>query len=233
MYNIKQIDDNKIRSLYEQGYLHKEIAKELGYGVSTVTNHLLKMGIHSVVPVDKKKMIALFEEGKTDKEIAQILGCTRSNVTTYLNRFGYSNRKSKADNIALRNQISKSLVGRFCGENNPNYKGTYDITTVARGIFKTFSKRKMREANYTCAMCGKHGGDLEPFHVIIEEFIANVFDGNKKTLYNQLMYYPDFVDEKNLVVLCRECHKKIHSSDNHEPSPFKWEGATTIEPAMA
>jgi DNA-binding NarL/FixJ family response regulator len=46
------IDDNKILELYDKGYLHREIAKELGYGVSTVTKHLIDMGIRSQM-VDK------------------------------------------------------------------------------------------------------------------------------------------------------------------------------------
>ena len=36
------------------------------------------------------------------------------------------------------------------------------------------------------------------------------------------------MDEKNLIVLCKVCHKKVHSKDNHEPSLFEQEGATTI-----
>ena len=50
----KFIDDEKILELYNQGMLHKEIANELGYGVSTVTRHLLNMG-YGMQIVDKKK----------------------------------------------------------------------------------------------------------------------------------------------------------------------------------
>lgn len=196
------------------------------------------MGIKSVIPVDKNKMIQLHKEGKSDKEIAEILGCTRPNVTVYLNQNGYTNRKSKIQNTKLRNRISQSLIGRYTGDKNPNYKGYGEINTIARGIFKTFSKRKMRECDFTCAICSKRGGDIEthhikPFHVILEEFITGYYNGDKNTIYDQLMSYDDFTDESNLVVLCRECHKWIHSSDNHDPSLYKWEGATTIETATA
>lgn len=189
-------------------------------------------------PVDKQEMISLHNQGLSDIEISKILGCTRSNVTTYLNRNGYTNRKSKIENTTLRKRISESLIGRFTGENNPNYKGNTDIKIKARGIFKTFSKRKMMECDYTCALCHKRGGDIEthhikPFYIILQEFIDTYYNGDSNTLYDQLMSYPDFIDEDNLVVLCRECHKWIHSSDNHEPSPYKWEGATTIETDIA
>ena len=58
----KFIDDEKILELYNQGMLHREIAKELGYGVSTVTRHLLNMG-YGVQVVDKEKMLQLYNSG--------------------------------------------------------------------------------------------------------------------------------------------------------------------------
>ena len=231
----KFIDDSKIYELYQQGMLHREIAEELGYGISTVTRHLIDMGIQTE-HINKEKVRELHQAGLTDIEIAECLGCTRSNITICLNRMGYINRKSKIDNLELRNRISKSLIGRYVGEQNPNYKGYINEKTIARGIFKTFSKRLIRKSNYTCKCCKKHGGNLEthhikPFKIIFNEFIKNVYDGNIENLYFQLMSYPDFIDETNMVVLCHDCHWKLHYTDNHELSPFRWESATTIENA--
>ena len=48
----KFVDDSKILELYKTGMLHREIAKALGYGVSTVTHHLLDMG-YGMEVVDK------------------------------------------------------------------------------------------------------------------------------------------------------------------------------------
>lgn len=187
--------------------------------------------------LDKELILNLHNQGLTDKEIAEQLGCTRSNITSRLNKMGFNNRKSKKDNIELRNKISQSLIGRYVGDKNPNYKGYADEKTIARGIFKTISKRKIRESNYTCQHCGKHGGDLEthhikPFHIIFSEFIENVYSGNIENLYYELTNYKDFIDEDNMVVLCRNCHYKVHYSDDHELSPYRWESATTIEKAM-
>ena len=147
---------------------------------------------------------------------------------------GITGRKSKIDNIELRNKISQSLIGRYVGENNPNYKGYKDEKQIARGTFKTISKKLIRNSDYTCQICGKRGGDLEthhikPFHVIFEEFLTSTYDGNIDTFYNQIMKYKDFTDETNLVVVCHKCHWEIHYSDNHELSPYRWESATTIE----
>ena len=229
----KLIDNEKILELYNQGMLHREIAKELGYGVSTVTRHLLDMG-YGVQAVDKAKMLQLHNDGLSDAEIATELGCTRSNVTVYLNKMGCINRKSKKDNIELRNRISRSLIGRYTGNQNPNYKGYTDEKTIARGIFKTISKRKIRECNYTCQHCGKRGGDLEthhikPFNVIFTEFMQCKYSGDIDNLYDEITNYNDFMDETNMVVLCHDCHWNVHYSDNHELSPYRWESATTIE----
>lgn len=213
--------------------LHREIAKELGYGTSTVTRHLLNMGYHMQI-VDKEKVLRLYNDGLTDLEIANKLGCTRSNITTYLNKLGYTNRKSKKDNVELRNKISKSLIGRYIGSDNPNYKGYTDEKTIARGIFKTISKEMIRNNDYTCKHCGKRGGDLEthhikPFNVIFKEFIESKYSGNIENFYNEITSYNDFMDKANMVVLCHDCHWDVHYSDNHELSPYRWESATTIE----
>ena len=173
----------------------------------------------------------------TDREIAETLGCDRSNITQRLNRHGIIGRKSKIENIELRDRISNSLLGRFVGENNPNYKGYRDEKTIMRGLFKTISRRMIRKSDFTCQMCGRRGGDLETHHKrhfseLYWHFINNIYDGNINTIYQQLTTYKDFFDESNLVVLCRDCHRKIHRADNHEPSLYKpEEGATTIERA--
>jgi hypothetical protein len=187
--------------------------------------------------LNKELILELHNAGLTDKEIAHQLGCERSNITYHLNKMGIGNRKSKKDNIELRNRISQSLIGRYVGDKNPNYKGYTDEKTLARGIFKTISKRKIRENNYICQHCLKRGGDLEthhikPFNIIFFEFIRDVYSGNIENLYYELMNYKDFIDEDNMVVLCHDCHFRVHYSDDHELSPYRWESATTIEKAV-
>ena len=162
------------------------------------------------------------------------MGCKRSNITHHLNKAGITNRKSKIDNIELRNRISQSLIGRYVGENNPNYKGYTEEKQIARGIFKTISKRKLRECNYTCQHCGKRGGDLDthhikPFKIIFDEFLKTEYSGDIDNIYNEITRYKDFMNEENMVVLSHDCHTKVHYSDNHGLSPYRWESATTIE----
>ena len=181
-----------------------------------------------------QEIIDLHNQGLYDKEIAAIYGCERSNITIRLNKAGFKSRKSKIDDIALRNRISDSLKGRYIGENNPNYKGFANEKVLARGLFKTISKEMLRNCNFTCQICGQHGGNLhthhiKPFHVIFDEFIQNAYSGNIENFYHEILSYDDFTDKNNLIVVCEQCHKKIHYTDNPELSPFRWESPTTIE----
>ena len=134
----------------------------------------------------------------------------------------------------MRNRISTSLKGRYIGENNPNYKGYSDERILARGLFKTISKEMLRDCNFTCQICGQHGGNLhthhiKPFSVIFDNFIKNVYSGDIKNFYHEILSYEDFTNKENLIVVCETCHKKIHYTDNPELSPYRWESATTIE----
>ena len=69
---------------------------------------------------------------------------------------------------------------------------------------------------------------IKPFNIILNEFIANIYDGNINTFYEQIISYDEFINMDNMVVLCEECHYKVHYSDDPELSPYRWESATTI-----
>mgnify|MGYP003571243923 CR=1 FL=1 len=229
----KDIRDEILR-LREEGYLHREIAQQLGCGISTVTHELIKMGIRTSV-VDKNAVKELHDYGYTDLEIALMLGCTRSNITIILNRMGITDRKSKINNVELRNRISNSLLGRYIGSKNPNYRGALNEKSLARGMLKTISKRIIRNRGTVCVHCKSTENiethHIKPFKVILDEFLKTTYDHDKTTFYAQLITYPDFIDESNIVVLCHKCHFNTHYSDNHELSPYRWKSATTIESA--
>jgi DNA-binding CsgD family transcriptional regulator len=231
---IKKVDDQVLIDLFNKGLSYQEIADKVGYNRSTIGYKLNKLGLHRYERNRKKQVLELYKQGLYDYEIAEKLDVTRSDVTIMLNRQGITNRRSKLDDIDLRNRISQSLIGRFVGKDNPNYKGYEDEKRIARGIFKTISKKLIRNCDYTCQCCGKRGGDLEthhikPFIIILNEFIDSVYNGNIDTFYDQITKYEEFMDEENMVVLCHDCHWKVHHTDNHELSPYRWESATTIE----
>ncbi len=227
-----KVSDNEIIELRNQGLLHKEIAERCGLSTSTITTRLKKLGL-GTYRTDNSELLDLHNKGLYDHEIAEIIGCSRSNVTIALNKLGIKARRSEKT-IDTRNRISNTLIGRYVGNKNPNFKGYINEKQIARGLFKTISKKLIRNSNYRCAICGKRGGDLEthhikPFSLIMQEFLSTKYNGDINTIYNQLMSYHDFTDESNMVVVCHDCHKGIHYSDNPELSPYRWESATTIE----
>lgn len=184
------------------------------------------------VPI--QDLIDLHNQGLYDREIAEIIGTTRHNVCQRLNNAGIKNRKSKINDIALRNRISNTLKGRYVGDKNPNYKGYKNETTIARGLFKTISKEMIRNSGYYCHICGKksqvyHTHHIKPFALIFKEFFERAYSGNIENLVHELMNYEDFTNRKNLIVCCKDCHYAIHYTDNPELSPYRWESATTIE----
>ena len=186
------------------------------------------------VGIPAEKIIELHNKGLYDREIAEILGCERSNITIRLHLLGYaSNRHTKKDDIELRNRISNSLVGRYTSKNNPNYSGGESVKQQVRGILKTINKRILRNRDNACCACGATDTKLQthhikPFKIILDEFLETTYNGDQDTLYEQVVNYPDFMDEENIVILCKQCHYKVHYSDNPELSPFRWESATTI-----
>lgn len=66
------------------------------------------------IPIEK--ILELHNQGYYDSEIAKIFGCKRHNITQRLNRAGITGRKSKINDIELRDRISKSLIGRYVGK---------------------------------------------------------------------------------------------------------------------
>lgn len=183
--------------------------------VNNTTNTKAKKNI----PLEK--IIELHNQGYYDSEIAKIFGCKRHNITQRLNRAGITGRKSKINDIELRDRISKSLIGKYVGENNPNYKGRANENKLARGIFKTLSREAIRKADYTCWNCGKRGGNMEThhiveFHIIFDNFMKNVYSGNINTFYNEITSHYPFMDKNNLIVLCECCHNNIHKLPKEE-----------------
>lgn len=184
------------------------------------------------IPFDR--ILDLHNQGYYDEEIAAILGCARSNITKRLNQKGYGKGHKKRDDIRARNKISNTLKGRYVGDKNPHYKGYHDEKRIARGLFKTQSHEVIRNSNYRCAICGQHSHafhvhHIKPFSIIFDEFIQTTYSGNIDTFVNEISQYPDFQNMDNLVLVCPDCHRAIHYTDNPELNPYRWGSATTIE----
>ena len=247
------LDDKLIWELYLQKITQQKIADQLGCSKKTIGNHINKMkkmlelyndpfyqekrkiGRTGEKHIPLEDIIELYKQGLTQQEIADRLGCCRSNITARLNQAGIYKGRSKIDNIPLRNKISESLKGRFTGKDNPNYKGYADEKKIARGLFKTISNEIIRNSNFHCSICGKkaqvyHVHHIKPFSVILSNFIEEHYSGNIETFVQEITdKCPEFWDKNNLIMVCKDCHYKIHYTDDPELSPYRWESATTIE----
>ncbi len=236
----KKISIEEIVALKKSGKTNKEIEKFFNYAISyrVICKVLSDEGVTSYrkkTLVPDEEVLRLHKEGKYDREIAEILGVSRSAVTQKLNKMGLRGRRDKMKDTKLRSRISKSLIGRFTGEKNANYKGgPRDLKTQARGILKTFTSKILRERGYECAICGDKTGTknvhhIVPFNKIFQDFEDNVYSGNPETFYDEIMAYKPFTDESNLIVVCEKCHRNLHRKSCAKPNLR--EGATTIESA--
>lgn len=239
------LDDNEIKRLHDAGLSARQIAIVMECSKSTILNHIRKIngqedkiqkdapgGEHRKKGIPLQDIIDLHDQGYTDKEISAVLGCSRSNITVRLNRAGIIDRKSKIDNIELRNKISDSLRGTGLGSDNPNYKGVDDTEDLiqyykkrARGLFKTLAKIKIRNEGSVCKICGKETQTAEvhhirPFQTILDEFLIDAYDEDINTFSEQLLKYKPFMDMDNLIIVCPTCHSEIHRKDNPELSCY-------------
>ena len=166
-------------------------------------------------------------------EIANILGCYPSTVARQLKRLG----------ISLRD-ASESKIGVMCGEKHHNWKGgVTPLHLLLRTYFHVNIVPKIAERdNYTCQFCGKKHTILHIHHIrhfadIVEEILSenqeykldNPDDVQK--LYQIIVDDKRFLDEDNLITLCKECHLKVHSKNktiSSQASLNYEEGSTTI-----
>ena len=166
-------------------------------------------------------------------EVANILGCDSSTVARQLKRLG----------ISLRD-ASESKIGVMCGEKHHNWKGgVTPLHLLLRTYFHVNIVPKVAERdNYTCQLCGKKHAVLHIHHIrhfadIVEEILSENQEykldnpDDVQELYQIIVDDKRFLDEDNLITLCKECHLKVHSKNktiSSQASLNYEEGSTTI-----
>jgi len=165
-----------------------QIAEILGVDRTTVGNYLKKYGIKTTHKklslrknIDKDKLYNFYVvEKKSIGEIAKIFNVA-SNV--------------------IRNRLKElNIVIRPSGEAiRLKYADRKNITSengIARGRIEYYNWRKkcLKRDNFTCQICGKHGGKLHVHHI------------NNFSEFKELRY-----KTKNGITLCKECHLEFHN----------------------
>ena len=142
-------------------------------------------------------------------EIAELLGCGETTVWKYFNRHGIKRDRSrslmgKAKSKEHRNNLSLSRMGKFLGEDNPNWKG--GITELGLHIrslkqYDRWRKAVMR-SSAVCCFCGTDK-NLEADH--IKKF-AHTLRDNDITSAQKARECKELWDVANGRVLCRSCN---------------------------
>jgi DNA-binding CsgD family transcriptional regulator len=193
--------------MYASGMTGRQIAANLSIPARTVARYLRQFGVEMRKPGPERHQ-ALFcfdtlnrlyvEQGKSTTQIAEKLGASVSSVIQGLKRFGIERRSSgsqqghKRLSPEARAKISQSRIGRFLGQDNPNWKGgSIPNPERSRAPAKKWSKQ-VRLRDGICQCCGAFN-NLHAHHI------------KRWKDYPELRY-----DLSNGVALCHTCHEKAH-----------------------
>lgn len=116
------------------------------------------------------------------------------------------------------NKNRLSHLGRFIGEDAPNWKGgIYPKEMLIRrsNQYKLWQRQVFERDNFTCRVCNIHGSYLEAHHVI-RFYECYRYDKG-------LIFYLD-----NGITLCRKCHKEIHRPEKEFNDINSWAQKNTI-----
>jgi len=160
-------------------------------------------------------ILKLHNSGLYDYEIAELANCARSEISKLIKKYITQDRRDKIDDTNLRLRISDTLKGRYTGCLNPVWTGHSNYNTLARGLFSAISSNVRLKRNFECAFCGSKTGDkhvhhIKPFSIIINEFLDLHPDITLEDFSTEILQYKDFIDEDNLLVLCKQCHIDLH-----------------------
>ena len=97
-YSI-QLDDEKIKQMYQDGATSTEIGKQLGVTDDTILNRLKAMGVkrrprgsHGYIQLDDEKIKQMYEAGASSTEIGRQLGVTYITILRRLKAMGVEPR---------------------------------------------------------------------------------------------------------------------------------------------
>ena len=135
--NRKKIDDEAINRLNQQGLTIRQIAEQLDYAVSTVSQHIrkIKMNIpHANYKKIDDKIIELHKSGLTRNAIAEAIGVTGTTVNKHYQKLGLVPNKTVRKELHLDRM--KKLVGQGLTMQMMSEKLNVDNQQVKQAILK-------------------------------------------------------------------------------------------------
>lgn len=226
-HRITKEEDQQICKLYTEDKLSTtEIAKLFNTNHRTILNHLHKNNIYirnlpeAQFNFHKKELPKEFSNYEIMYDLYVIQHKTKEQLGEYFNCAPHViDRVLKKLNIHVRD-ASESKIGVQVGEEHHNWKG--GITPLALRCRQYFNENLtpiIRERdNYCCKMCGTHSNlevhHKKHFNAILQEVLnENSFLDpikNVNDLYLIIVNDSRFLDQDNLITLCKKCHKMVH-----------------------
>lgn len=174
-----------------------------------------------------------WDDKMTCSEIGKLYGVDAGSVRRQLRRIGVPTKTN-----------SESKIGLMTGEKHHNWKG--GITPLYLLLREYFHVNQapaiLKRDNYTCQLCGKthtalHVHHITEFSIIVSEIMSehphlNPLDiDDREELYGIITNDSRFLDNDNLITLCKECHLFIIHNYTHKTissQAQEWEGSETI-----
>lgn len=177
---------------------------------------------HKITP---KQYLKKFPDSSwyTEEWLEKMNAARRRNANTSKALQSKSSVGKKNKGMRRTPEFCKSRSEQYSGEQNPFYGKHHSLETKVRlschfrgiseeefddftkpesirqtksGAFKTWRKLVFERDNYTCLLCEKRGGDLEPHHIIPRR-------DDPGSIYKV----------ENGATLCKECHKKTFKKE--------------------
>lgn len=231
---ISSEDEKIILDLY---FNHMMSANQIGALFDITHKHVLdiirKTGAnprdmsHSQILYNKKEYSPLLDDAKwleyqhwnknkSCKEIGEMLGYDAGTIRRKMHKLGI---KTKSN--------AESKIGLMSGEKHPNWQGGLTpLKSLLREYFHVNIVPKIaKRDHYICQKCGVthtilHIHHMRPFSEIVNEIVEEHPELNVEIPHDRLLLYElvikdnRFLDESNLVTLCKSCHIKIHKKQS-------------------
>ena len=166
----------------------EKIAKKLGVVYSTIWRRMEEFDIKRRTNSESQKGIRKSNKARLGKHHTEETKQKMSEACKGKKNHNYGKPMSEEQKIKISNACK--------GEKHPCWKG--GITPENKKIRRSreiclWRKAVLERDNFTCQMCGKHGGKLHVHHI------------------NNFSEFPELrcaID--NGIVLCKKCHKEFH-----------------------
>ena len=204
-----ELDINKIKELYNNGFSLRYIAKILNTSDVNIRNRMLKHGIKRRNPTQKKEIdigiiVNLYNEGKSTIQIAEYLNTTHTRIIKEMKINGIKRRTRKEAN-------AKYIRYNICVVCNTQFRplGSIYRLTCSDKCHKEWMKQYNDNPRNI-----KHGGSQPRY-----QRIARKLKEQKCEICNSIDVRLDVhhIDKdqtnnniENIMILCVSCHARLH-----------------------